>query len=342
MIGHSFGAATTVEVLRHQDRFQWISQGIMYGVWGLVVAPPHLDPGHTIRVPLLGINSEAFMYWPDNFKVAKAICEEVREHGSLCWLMTVRGTVHVSQSDFCILSPHIANTVLKTTMKHTRAIDLNIDASLDFLSLVLPLKDMPFHRLKREKNLLDLPCLDEMPMEHGPAKKWMAVRLRVKHETWKRVKGVTRNRYWKKRIAAGQEEVWLHVKPLGSGMDQFKYGDAGRNRGSSLDRLGHNPEQDQNGHLFQTTADLSAGAHDAMIKQEKIRHELNGSLNFPGYPWRKVKIIHVLMLYAFQGRGLADIQSETTRIGHRQNEYGQYAETASGNTNCPSRRSSWL
>jgi platelet-activating factor acetylhydrolase len=185
MIGHSFGAATTVEVLHHQDRFQWISQGIMYDVWGLAVAPPQLDPGLTIRVPLLGINSEAFMYWPDNFKVAKAICEEVREHGSLCWLMTVRGTVHISQSDFCILYPHIANTVLKTTMKHTRAIDLNIDASLDFLSTVLPLKDMPFHRLKREKNLLDLPCLEEMPTEHEPAKKWMAVRLRVKHKTWK-------------------------------------------------------------------------------------------------------------------------------------------------------------
>jgi platelet-activating factor acetylhydrolase len=92
--------------------------------------------------------------------------------------------VHISQSDFCILYPHIANAVLKTTMKHTRAIDLNIDASLDFLSRVLPLKDMPFHRLKREKNLLDIPCLDEMPTEHEPAKKWMAVRLRVKHETW--------------------------------------------------------------------------------------------------------------------------------------------------------------
>jgi hypothetical protein len=81
-------------------------------------------------------------------------------------------------------------------------------------------------------------------------------------------------------IAAGQE-VWLHVKPSDSEMDQFKHGDAGRNRGSSLDRLGDNLEQDQNGHLFQTTADLSAGAHDAMMKQERIRHELDGSLKLP-------------------------------------------------------------
>ena len=46
MIGHSFGAATTVEVLRHQDRLQCVSQGIMYDVWGMAVAPPETEPRH--------------------------------------------------------------------------------------------------------------------------------------------------------------------------------------------------------------------------------------------------------------------------------------------------------
>jgi hypothetical protein len=63
----------------------------MYDVWGIAISLPELDSKHKIRVPLLGINSEAFMYWPDNFNVAKAICEEARRHGSLHWLMTVRG-----------------------------------------------------------------------------------------------------------------------------------------------------------------------------------------------------------------------------------------------------------
>lgn len=274
MVDHSFGAATTVEVLRHQERFQWISQGIMYDVWGMALAPPELEPRHRIRVPLLGINSEAFMYWPENFEVAKAICGEVRERGSPCWLMTVRGTVHISQSDFCVLYPHIANMVLKTTMQHTRAIDLNIDASLDFLSVVLPLKHKPFHRLKREKNLLDLPCLEEMPTEHEPNARWMAVRLRVKHETWKRVKGQTRNREWKKVIAAGEEEVWLHVQPSDAEIEQYKCDSEGKKRGSLASQLEDNAKQDQNGHGVQTTAELSAGAHDAMMKQEKIEHGL--------------------------------------------------------------------
>lgn len=33
MLGHSFGAATTVEVLRHADRFNWVGQGILYDPW---------------------------------------------------------------------------------------------------------------------------------------------------------------------------------------------------------------------------------------------------------------------------------------------------------------------
>jgi hypothetical protein len=62
-----------------------------------------------------------------------------------------------------------------------------------------------------------------MPTEHGAARRLMAVRLRIEHETWKRVKGVTRNRYWKKVIAAGQEEVWLHVKPSDPEMEKYKH-----------------------------------------------------------------------------------------------------------------------
>lgn len=33
-LGHSFGAATVVEMLRHDDRFTWLSQGIILDIWG--------------------------------------------------------------------------------------------------------------------------------------------------------------------------------------------------------------------------------------------------------------------------------------------------------------------
>jgi len=109
MVGHSFGAATTIEILRHADRFQWVRQGIMYDIWGTSLKPPESEPRHRINAPLLGINSEAFMYWSDNFRAAVRVCDEAKMHGSLAWLLTVRGTVHISQSDFCILYPHHAS-----------------------------------------------------------------------------------------------------------------------------------------------------------------------------------------------------------------------------------------
>jgi hypothetical protein len=72
-------------------------------------------------------------------------------------------------------------------------------------------------------------------------------------------------------IAAREEEVWLHVKPSDLEMEQYKHGNADRRKSSSASGRLDNAEQEQNGYAFQTTADLSAGAHDAMMKQEKIR-----------------------------------------------------------------------
>ena len=36
MAGHSFGAATVVEVLRKTDRFENVQAGIIYDIWGFV------------------------------------------------------------------------------------------------------------------------------------------------------------------------------------------------------------------------------------------------------------------------------------------------------------------
>lgn len=32
--GHSFGGATVTDMLRHENRFNWVSQGIIYDIWG--------------------------------------------------------------------------------------------------------------------------------------------------------------------------------------------------------------------------------------------------------------------------------------------------------------------
>ena len=233
MVGHFFGSVTTVEVLRHEGRFKYVSQGIDYDIWGMAVRPAESDPQHRIQVPLLGINSEAFMYWPDNFRVANAICEEVQEQGSLCWMMTIRGTVHISYSDFCLLYPHIASVVMKTTIDPVRALNLNIDASLDFLSRVLPLHHQPFHRCLGKKKLLDLPCLNELLTEHAPTDRWMAIRLRIPHEARKRMTlsvRKKRERYWARMLEQGEKEVWLHVRPNDDQLRRFDSDTGGKKR----------------------------------------------------------------------------------------------------------------
>jgi len=213
MVGHSFGATTTVEILRQAEKFKYIAQGIVYDIWGMSVKPAQDDDRHRIHAPLLGINSEAFMYWHENFEVAEKVIDEARQQQHPSWLLTVRGTVHISQSDFCILYPHLAGGVMKTTIDPVRAIDVNINASLEFLSRVLRVGPQPFHRTLQEKKLLDLPVLKKLPTEHKPSQKWMSVRLQIPHEAKKRVQPHFREKYWKRQKEAGEEEVWVHIAP---------------------------------------------------------------------------------------------------------------------------------
>ncbi|KAI9744447.1 MAG: hypothetical protein M1818_001976 [Claussenomyces sp. TS43310] len=234
MLGHSFGAATTVEVLRHADRFKHVGQGIIYDIWGAAIRPPEDEPRHRINVPLLGINSEAFMYWPNNFDAVKSLCKEAKEHGTLCWLMTVRGSVHISQSDFSLLYPRLASLLLKMTVNPQRAIDLNVNAALEFLKVVMPDQISTMNRGTNE-GLLEVSTLDDLPEDHKPDDKWTAVRLRIPHElslrlTPRSVRRYKRDKRDKKapkqlprdpsgniltgleKIQPG-EEVWMHVAP---------------------------------------------------------------------------------------------------------------------------------
>ncbi len=215
MIGHSFGATAAIEVLRQKRRFSYVTQGVIYDVWGMPVRPTAEERDSRIRVPLLGINSEAFMYWKDNFKIAKNVTMEALETGHPAWLMTIRGTVHISQSDFCILYPRLASWLMKSTIDPIRAIDLNIDASLEFLARVMPEEvqtEQPFLRKIGPKKMLNSQVLTELPTEHEPKQQWMAVRLKIKHETRKRLTPGAKKKYWD-QISQSGEEAWLHISP---------------------------------------------------------------------------------------------------------------------------------
>ncbi len=224
--GHSFGAATVVEMIRRDERFHYVSQGIFYDVWGAGTLPPDSEPSQKrISRPVLAINSEAFTYWPSNFDLVESLVNEAQSEPSPkpSWLLTLRGTVHVSQSDFSILYPHISSLVLKMAANPKRALDLNINASLEFLSQVLPEELSQVNRAYQNEGLLEAPInlLDKIPSAHKlkPNDKWMAARLRIRHEWLFRVspklyrKAIREEDKRKGRAVETGDEVWVHIKP---------------------------------------------------------------------------------------------------------------------------------
>jgi platelet-activating factor acetylhydrolase len=220
--GHSFGAATVVEVLRNADRFENVQAGIIYDIWGAPIKPPEEDHRHRIHSPLLGINSEAFMYWQTNFDAVMALMNEASEQGAPAFLCTVRGSVHISQSDFSVLYRHLCSFFLKATVHPQRAIDLNISASLEFLRDVGAESSGKsiIERCLTDEGLLQLVPLDEVPNDQKPDDKFIAAKLKVPNEFKTRlaasVQRKIRRRKGKGKVHGWYEpgdEMWMHFKP---------------------------------------------------------------------------------------------------------------------------------
>lgn len=224
--GHSFGAATVVDMLRNRDRFPYFTQGIIYDIWGAGTRPPSDEnPEQRIQVPLLAINSEAFTYWPVNFEKVDSLVKEAQAgpHKAPAWLMTVRGTVHISQSDFVLLYPNLCSLFLKAVASPRRALDINVNASLEFFKNVMPNLLTGGFRSFDNENILesDLSPLEQIPSSqlHRPNEKWVAARLKIRHEwayrispkLFRKVKRAKAQREGKDGDAGN--EVWLHSKP---------------------------------------------------------------------------------------------------------------------------------
>jgi platelet-activating factor acetylhydrolase len=171
---------------------------------------------------LLGISSEAFMYWEKNWDASMSLMNEASEHGAPAYLLTVKGSVHISQSDFSILYQHVSSFFMKATVHPQRAIDLNVSTSLEFLRLVTPESGggkSIIARCMTDEKLLETPLLEGMPDDHRPDDQWIAARLRVDHEFRKRLAaGVQRKvkRNFQGGMGTGyttSDEMWCFYKP---------------------------------------------------------------------------------------------------------------------------------
>ena len=232
-LGHSFGAATVVELLRHQaDRFTWLSQGIILDIWSAGTRPTRDETdAHHLHTPLLAINSEAFTYWPSNFDFVAKLTSEANP--SPTWMTTVRGTIHMAPSDVAILFPHTCSLLFKSTVDPHRALDLHVDQCLAFLHTILP-PDMtePFaHAYPDPEWLESIPTqtLDEIPsrLQQRPDDKFVASKLSIQHE-W-RWRLAPTNKVGKKWLGvdpadkeADEREIWVHARPAKDEIERWR------------------------------------------------------------------------------------------------------------------------
>lgn len=192
MMGHSFGGATTAQVVRLRERFIWVGQGILLDAW----APAILESKERVQKPLLSVGTEAFMYWKENMDRLEEIFHQAKSEGTPCWMLTIRGSTHLSQTDFAVLYRRAMSLFMKTIAHPRRAVHLSITSSLEFLSVVLPPDYLQFatplaeERLLREADHADIKIL----REHRPDDERIAARLKIEHEFSLRVANWFRRR----------------------------------------------------------------------------------------------------------------------------------------------------
>jgi platelet-activating factor acetylhydrolase len=226
IMGHSFGGATAVQALR-SDKLAWITQGILLDPWG--PATPDCTEQQRVHKPVLSVGSEAFMHWSENFDCVKRVCDEARGAGTLAWMTTIRGSTHLSQTDFAVLYPNWMSLLMKTIVDPERAIYLTVHSALEFLQLTLPAPRAQQTRFAcawaaGEELLSRLADSEtEVVYDHRPDDKWVAARLKIPNEFSMRLRGVLGWGASSKRLVNRdiKDEIWCHQSPDRDSVERY-------------------------------------------------------------------------------------------------------------------------
>ncbi|RAR01732.1 platelet-activating factor acetylhydrolase [Stemphylium lycopersici] len=257
------------------------------------IRPPSDDPKHRIHTPLLGIASEAFMYWERNWQASMSLMREASEHGAPAYQLTVRGSVHINQSDFSILYRHITSGFMKATVNPERAIDLNVSTSLEFLRLVTP--DIGrgksiISRCMTDEHILQTPLMEETPNEHRPNDQWIAARLRVDNEFRTRMAAGIQRKF-KRNLKGGTEagyttsdEMWCFFKPSDEALKKWiDNEDRGEKRIDESHATEHSAEVQQSGRPGADEPELATLLSDIERDDKTLQSEDDsGSKNTSG------------------------------------------------------------
>lgn len=147
--GHSFGAATAVDVCKDSTtrldsidpatyRFQnEFRASILLDLWTEVLIDSNTRP---LTLPALSIASEAFQKWTTNASAVKTLMRLPHTTSSnqqvlrrTCW---IKGSAHLSQSDFQLLFPLATKYAFSAAIDPSVAMQLNVRAIREFLRLL--------------------------------------------------------------------------------------------------------------------------------------------------------------------------------------------------------------
>ncbi|KAK4128895.1 phospholipase A2 [Parathielavia appendiculata] len=222
IMGHSFGGATAVQALR-SGKLPWITQGVLLDPWG--PATPECTEQRSVHKPVLSVGSEAFMHWAENYDCVKKVCDEARAAGTLSWMMTIRGSTHLSQTDFAILYPNWMSLLMKTIVNPERAISLTVHSALEFLKLTLPRAQTRFARAWADEQLLSRANpVAKVESDYRPDDKWVAARLKIPNEFSMRLRGVLGWGRWSNGLVSHdvRDEIWCHQSPDKDAVERYK------------------------------------------------------------------------------------------------------------------------
>lgn len=165
------------------------------------------------------------MHWDENFRRVVGIGNEVRDGRSDCWIIAIKGSTHLSQTDFAILHPSLMSWFMKTMVNPWRATQLTIHSSLEYFKRVLP-ETQTAGTYWVDQGVLDSDVLLEggLANKHRPEDKWITARLKIPNEFWLQVascfrratndlpKDVNGKQLVGVVTCAPGEEVWTHMK----------------------------------------------------------------------------------------------------------------------------------
>jgi platelet-activating factor acetylhydrolase len=161
------------------------------------------------------------MHWQKNFDCVRQVCREARDAGTLAWMTTIRGSTHLSQTDFAVLYPNWMSFFMKTIVDPERAIYLTVHTALEFLKITLPASRTRFAKAwGDEQLLLDSPdCETRVVSDYRPDDKWLAARLKIPNEFSVRLRSMLRWRGPLGRVLEDlvyqdtESEIWCHESP---------------------------------------------------------------------------------------------------------------------------------